>query len=299
MDYVLETLHEMTNEEAREYISLLFSGYMTRKKEHRLFKESDIIPKLIILNYYAFVKKPSFDQIVYNFKRRYIYNENKVESVHSHDEQKGLACVYDYILKKDNLSDISIYDLSYIHEELYSKTAYPEFGGKYRNEDIYLLSGNNNTGNIELTPYWNITHEMNELKPEVEEIINEGLSLAKNTRPDLLMQYIDRCIELKCKLIKIHPFRDGNGRSVRGFINLLFRIANVPPIYIRNKEKKKYQEAMNKALLLEDYKYIKTFYYYKICDSIIDLDLEINIENKNNKYTSKISSDTMGNSRRL
>ena len=80
---------------------------------------------------------------------------------------------------------------------------------------------------------------------------------------------------------------------------MLFRIANVPPIYIRNKEKKKYQEAMNKALLLGDYKYIKTFYYYKICDSIIDLDLEINIENKNNKYTSRISSDTMGNSRRI
>ena len=269
---------QFTDSEARECILLLFDGYSNRKKNKRLYAH-DGVGEIIIKTYYSYVKKPSFDQIVYNFKRRYMYNENKMEDVHSKEEQKGLSCAYDYILKKDDLSSISIYDLSYIHEELYSKTAYPEFGGKYRNQDIYLLGDNNATGNVELTPYWNITHEMNLLKPVVENLVKEGLSLSNKANPEKLIEYIDKCVELKCKLIKIHPFRDGNGRSVRVFINLLFRLANLPPIYIENREKEKYQAAMNMALVNENYQDIKDFYLFKICDSIIGLDVEV----KNNK----------------
>ena len=119
---------------------------------------------------------------------------------------------------------------------------------------------------------------MNLLKPVVENLVNEGLSLSNETNPEKLIEYIDKCVELKCKLIKIHPFRDGNGRSVRVFINLLFRLANLPPIYIENREKQKYQDAMNSALVNENYQDIKDFYLFKICDSIIGLDLEIKTE---------------------
>ena len=91
---------------------------------------------------------------------------------------------------------------------------------------------------------------------------------------ETLLKYINDCVILKCKLIKIHPFRDGNGRAVRAFINLLFKLANIPPIYIENKEKYKYQEAMNNALCLGDYKDIIDFYYFKICDSIMALDVD-------------------------
>ena len=58
--------------------------------------------------------------------------------------------------------------------------------------------------------------------------------------------------------------------------SLLFKFANIPPIYIENKEKYKYQEAMNNALSLDDYTDILDFYYFKICDSIMALDLEVN-----------------------
>ena len=229
---------DFTDEEAREYISLLFDGYQKRKKEKSLYRH-DNVPEIIIKTYYSYVKKPSFDRLVYNFKRRYLYNENKMEQVHSQEEQKVLSYVYDYVRKKQDYENISIYDLSYIHEELYSKTEYPDFGGKYRNEDIYLLSDKNGfkTGNVELCPYWNITHEMNLLKPEVEELVKRGIELGKSSEPSELLKYINDCVILKCKLIKIHPFRDGNGRAVRAFINLLFKLANIPPIYIENKEK--------------------------------------------------------------
>lgn len=267
---------DFSDEEAREYIALLFDGYEKRKKEKNLYKH-DSVPEIIIKTYYSYVKKPSFDKLVYNFKRRYLYNENKMEKVHNLEEQRGLSCVYDYVRSKRNIENISIYDLSYIHEALYSKTNHPEFGGKYRNQDIFLLSEDkkNKGGGVELCPYWNITHEMNLLKSEVNTLIKRGISLGKNSDPTKIIKYIDDCVVLKCKLIKIHPFRDGNGRSIRAFINLLFKLANIPPIYIENKEKYKYQEAMNNALVNEDYLDIIDFYHFKICDSIIALDLEV------------------------
>ena len=116
---------------------------------------------------------------------------------------------------------------------------------------------------------------MNLLKPEVEKLVSEGISLEKTHNVSELINYIDQCVILNCKLIKIHPFSDGNGRSVRAFMNLLFKLANIPPVYIENKEKYKYREAMYKALVEEDYTDIKDFYHFKICDSIMALDVHV------------------------
>ena len=259
---------------------------MDMKKEKKLYKH-DNVPEIIIKTYYTYVKKPSFDRLLYNFKRRYLYNENKMEQVHSIEEQKGLSCVYDYVNKRKDVENISIYDLSYIHEALYSKAKHPEFGGRYRNQDIYLLSEDDgiiNGGNVELCPYWNITHEMNLLRPEVDELVKSGIRLGQNSDPNEILKYINDCVILKCKLIKIHPFRDGNGRSIRAFINLLFKLANIPPVYIENKEKYKYQEAMNNALVLNDYTDIFDFYNFKICDSIMALDLAVKNDISFNDY---------------
>lgn len=278
---------DFSDSEAREYISLLFDGYEKRKKEKKLYKH-DGAPELIIKTYYTYVKKPAFDRLVYNFKRRYIYNENKMEQVHSLEEQRGLSCVYDYVNRKNDLENISIYDLSYIHEELYSKTNYPEFGGRYRKDDAYLSDTM-----VELTPHWYITHEMNLLKPEVEKLVSEGISLEKTHNVSELINYIDQCVILNCKLIKIHPFSDGNGRSVRAFMNLLFKLANIPPVYIENKEKYKYREAMYKALVEEDYTDIKDFYHFKICDSIMALDVHVQ------EKTLYADSDSIENSKEL
>lgn len=264
------------NESARVIIALLFDGYKKRKKDKELYKHGNGVPEVIIETYYAYVKKPSFANLLDNFKKRYLYNENKMEGVHTKEERNGLSSAYDYINKKTECEDISIYDLSYIHEELYSKTKYPEFGGRYRNEDVYLLdSQGNKCGNVELCPYWNITHEMNLLNPELKELIQRGIRLGKETNPSEILKYIDDCILLKCKLIKIHPFKDGNGRAVRIFVNLLFKLANIPPVYIENKEKHKYQEAMNNALANNEYSDILDFYHYKICDSIMALDVDV------------------------
>lgn len=288
MESIVESLKKMSEEEAREYIELLFEGYINRKKEKRLFDDSKQIPEIIILTYYTCIKKPFFNNIYEefknkyipekNFKERYLYNENKLEDVHSKEEQQGLRLVYDYIQQKDDFDDISIYTLSDIHQILYSKVPYPEFGGRYRNDERYLP----NSGIDVVSPNL-IVYEMNKLRFETNKLIEEGKRLGEKNDPQNLLTYIDKCIELKCKLIKIHPFGDGNGRSIRAFINILFRLANIPPIYIENKERYKYGIAMQQAIGENDMSKIKQFYYYKICDSIISLDINLNCLDNDNK----------------
>ncbi len=283
---ILEELNNLSDEEAHRYIKLLFEGYTKRKKEKRLFDGDYDIPELIILTYYVCVKKPQFSNIYENFKNtymsfdnfknfkeRYIYNENKLEQVHTKEERLGLRRIYDYIQSKEDLTDVNIYTLSDIHEILYSFTPYPEFGGKYRNDQRFLPP----TG-IELTSPFLIVREMNLLKDEVNDLVKLGNELGKNLSPTEIIDYIDKCVELKCKLIKIHPFGDGNGRTIRAFTNLLFKMANIPPVYIENRERVKYGEAMYSAINDEDFSKIKIFYYYKICDSIISLDTNLDSE---------------------
>lgn len=292
MNYIIESLKEMTDEEAREYIALLFAGYLQRKKDGTLYGEYEEIPKIIISTYYSCVKKPMFTNIlnafknkyipensVKNFKERYLYNENKLEVVEMKEEEKGLRLVYDYILGKHDLKNISIYTLTDIHELLYSKTLYPEFGGKYRVEPARLF----NTS-IEVPPHYMIVREMNSLRDEVSSLVERGTELGENNSPEKLFDYISDCIKLMCTIIKIQPFSNGNKRSTRAFTNLLFRLANIPPVYIENKERDKYQEALQEAIINGDYSKLNNFYHYKICDSIISLDINlVNIEDK--KYT--------------
>ena len=179
---------------------------------------------------------------------------------------------------------MNLYTLLKLHQLLYSKTPYPEFGGSFRQRNVFLPG----TG-TELTNYDMIPLEMSKLYPQVQALIQEGVLIGKERHTEMIVPYIDKCIELKCKLIKIHPFEDGNGRSVRAFINLLFRLANIPLVYIKSGEKVEYHKAMNKANNENNFDDIKTFYYYKICDSIIDLDISYNEElyNKDNGEGSK------------
>ena len=101
-------------------------------------------------------------------------------------------------------------------------------------------------------------------------------------------------MELNCDLILVHPFPDGNGRCVRGFINKLLEYAGLPPIYIKVNERTEYHKAMNKANNEKDYTDIKNFYKYKICDSIVELDINEQIKNDKEQVRQKqLKKDTL------
>lgn len=264
-------LRDMTEDESTFYINMLLEDYERRKKENRLYETNDPIPKIIIRSYYECLESPDFETLVKHFRRKYILNENKVESVHEQEEREGLGLVYEYIQNYTDVKNLNIYTLLRIHQILYSKVPYSEFGGKFRIEPARIQGFG-----VDIVPYDYIAREMAQLYFPVQALIKEGYELAQKKNIEKIIPYIDKCVELKCKLIKIHPFGDGNGRSIRAFINLLFKIANIPPVYIKNKEKDEYTKAMHYGVNENNLEYIKTFYYYKVCDSIIELDINYN-----------------------
>lgn len=264
---------EMTPKVAQEFISIAFEGYKKRKRLGTLYNVGKEIPCLLIYIYYSYIKTPQFHEIYDKFKRRYILNENKLEEVHSKKEREGLGLVYDFISNFNENNWSNIYLILQIHQILYSKVDYPEFGGTFRTENCFISASD-----VPTTPYDMISAEIASLYQEFNELADRAKAIKQEKDASHLISYINDVIKLKCKLIKIHPFKDGNGRTFRALVNLMFKQVNLPPVYVQHKEKEEYIKAMDAAVRLGDYSSIQGFYYYKICDSIVELDFNKQIE---------------------
>ncbi|MGM0509406.1 MAG: Fic family protein, partial [Fusobacteriota bacterium] len=64
---------------------------------------------------------------------------------------------------------------------------------------------------------------------------------------------IERAARLHTDFVKIHPFIDGNGRTARILLNFELIKAGYPIIIIRNEDKVKYYESLDKAHTTGDY----------------------------------------------
>lgn len=237
--------------------------------------EEKFLPQNLIKLYYNIMDDVNFDLLKKSFVKKYIYNESEVEAVHEHWERKGLREMYNYIHQYDT-SKMDIYTILELHEQLYKYAPNPDFGGHFRTIDVYLPGSGTN-----LSEWRSIRYEFVELKPYVKELIEKGKHLNGTNDFDELFKYIEECIKLNTDLIRIHPFFDGNGRCIRGFTNMMFELANIPPIYILKSERLKYRQAIRKTDIGE-YDDLINFYYYKICDSIVELQLN-NMKKENNK----------------
>lgn len=251
-----------------------FLGYKYRKREKKLYVSDDDIPSNLIRIYYSLnTRRVSFDTLKKAFVTNYINQESKLEenemmTNHSEAELKGLEKMYEYIHSDDIDYMFNIYTLKELHQKLYSLTEFPECAGEFRNSIAYL------EGTVaELTDWTMIRTKLNELDEEVLKLVEIAKEINNSYNTEALLKYIERCVILKCKIIQVHPFSDGNGRVTRGFINKLFEYASLPPIYIKSNEKDEYHRAMCRARDDNDYSDIIGFYKYKICDSIVELDI--------------------------
>jgi len=256
-----------------------FNNYQKRKEEGTILTKHDWIPGALLTMYCQNPGKISFDDIYQSFKEKYVYNENEVEDVHNKEEHAGLGKVYDYIQSNEWRNLNSIYVLLILHQKLYSQMPNPAFGGKFRNVSAYLSKSD-----ITTCEPVQIPRAVAELDKEYQELDRLAKEINEEGNYFDLTDYIDRCVALKTKLVHIHPFPDGNGRSCRALLNILFKKVQLPPVYVQPEEKKEYIIAMDKAIRKEDHSAINHFYYYKICESIVELDIK---ERKNKEDKSE------------
>lgn len=104
-----------------------------------------------------------------------------------------------------------------------------EFAGRYRNAGVRISGAN-------FVP-------PNALK--VDALI-DGLIQWVND-PDNPLDIIVKAAIFHHRFVWIHPFFDGNGRTVRLVFNLLLMRAGFPPAIILKNDRKKYYDALNKA----------------------------------------------------
>jgi Fic family protein len=80
---------------------------------------------------------------------------------------------------------------------------------------------------------------------KVSDLLDELIDFI-NTNP-LQLNDIELATIFHHKLVWIHPFFDGNGRTVRLVMNLLLMRCGFPPAIILKNDRKKYYEALNQA----------------------------------------------------
>ena len=80
---------------------------------------------------------------------------------------------------------------------------------------------------------------------KVSDLLDELIQFI-NTNP-LQLNDIELAAIFHHKLVWIHPFFDGNGRTVRLAMNLLLMRCGFPPAIILKNDRKKYYEALNQA----------------------------------------------------
>lgn len=302
----------------------LFLAYKQRKiTQKELLLVDDKCAKLIEY-YYRWSEKVEFETLKSSFVTKYCNNESKIEGVnddnhHGKQEIAGMHVMYDFIhsggiddiihtnklrfgsnrvifkttpnlsrLESSALRDACIAStgtelaLIELHCKLYELTEFKEEACFMRNDDRYLPG----TG-TELTTWTNIGPELKLVDIDVQNVLKQANNMKNNIGSEALNDYIDKCVLIKCKLIKIHPFFDRNGRTIRAFINKLLEEAGLPPIYIKSNERSLYHTAMNLANNEGNYTLIQNFYKKKIVDSIIELDINERLKNEKNEIVEK------------
>ncbi len=200
------------------------------------------------------------------FLQNYIYNDNKLEGVvidrkqlnyiladlnfngtdskfFDNDREEivmtlGNLELQRYVINtKDN---ISFKNCGQLHSLLFKYVPYPDDNGKFRDETALLKRGT-----IQPVPYYEINDRINALDEELQFFM-------ENIDQYEIGKYIEQVAYFTYKFIVIHPFRDGNGRISRAIMNWLLSKKKIPPIYIDQKCRKEYYDALSKIDLQED-----------------------------------------------
>ena len=153
----------------------------------------------------------------------------KGKSLREHFEAKNHEKAIDslYLLVNENYTLRSL-DILSLHAMVLQMIE-DEFAGRLRNGGVRISGANFVPPNAS----------------KVSQLIDELIDFV-NKNP-LGLNDIELATVFHHKLVWIHPFFDGNGRTVRLVMNLLLMRKGFPPAIILKNDRKKYYEALNRA----------------------------------------------------
>lgn len=147
------------------------------------------------------------------------------EHFETHNHDKAIDYLFSIVNDDYILRSIDILSL----HGLVLRSIEDEFAGRLRNGGVRITGANFVPPNA---------NKVSDLLDELIEFIN--------TNP-LGLNDIKLASVFHHKLVWIHPFFDGNGRTVRLAMNLLLMRCGFPPAIILKNDRKKYYEALNQA----------------------------------------------------
>ncbi|MES2804613.1 Fic family protein [Flavobacterium sp. ZE23DGlu08] len=147
------------------------------------------------------------------------------EHFETHNHDKAIDYLYSIVNEDYNLRSIDILSL----HGFVLRSIEDDFAGRIRNGGVRITGANFTPPNA---------NKVSDLLDELIDFIN--------TNP-LELNDIELATVFHHKLVWIHPFFDGNGRTVRLAMNLLLMRSGFPPAIILKNDRKKYYEALNQA----------------------------------------------------
>lgn len=177
------------------------------------------------------------------------------KSLIEHQEAINHAEAFDYIqtLVTKKRQELTAKDILDIHSIILRKIDDTN-KGRYRNLAVRL------GGSETILP--------NPLK--VPELMEEFVKWLQSDNPD---HPVKIAIDTHYKLVSIHPFVDGNGRTARLLLNLLLMQAGFPPAIIRKEDRTVYIDSLEKGQTKND-----LAEYYTVLLEAVDHSLDIYLE---------------------
>jgi Fic family protein len=147
------------------------------------------------------------------------------EHFETHNHDKAIDYLYSIVNDDYTLRSIDILSL----HGLVLRSIEDDFVGRIRNAGVRITGANFTPPNANKVP----------------DLLDELIDFV-NTNP-LNLNDIELTTVFHHKLVWIHPFFDGNGRTVRLAMNLILMRCGFPPAIILKNDRKKYYEALNQA----------------------------------------------------
>jgi Fic family protein len=154
-----------------------------------------------------------------------IGNKSLEEHFEAINHKDGIKYLYDFVKKKKELDEDTIFAL----HKVILRNIDDIYGGHYRTSNVMI------TGAVHIPP------SAGKIKRLMDEFFEWYYTYKRKLSVAELAAWVHY------KLVYIHPFVDGNGRTARLLMNLILIQNGYPPAVILNVDRKKYYQALKDA----------------------------------------------------